>query len=392
MRIISADYIFPVASSPVKNGLIVIDDDGTIKDVLEPTASIEKSNIETHKGLIVPGFVNAHCHLELSHLKGKLKEKTKLTGFVSEILSKRNHFSIDDIKSALKAAEQEMIGNGIVAVGDISNTNHTFEQKQRKNLSYHTFIEVFDINPKNAQPFFDSAASLQSEFPDLKTTLVPHAPYTVSNSLMELLSRKKQDVISIHNQETASENEMFISNTGELANLMIKSGADIRDMKSGGNSLASTFNRLKGFDRIILVHNTYTTKADVDFIKSQFTDLIPNVFFCFCPNANLFIEDRLPDILLFVREGMKVCIGTDSYASNWSLSILDEMKTIAKQFPSISFDTLITWATLNGAEALGFGTQLGSIEKGKKPGLNLLTGIEHEKMLFSNEVHITKLA
>ncbi|HNO71801.1 MAG TPA: amidohydrolase family protein, partial [Bacteroidia bacterium] len=165
MRIISADYIFPVASSPVKNGLIVIDDDGTIKDVLEPTASIEKSNIETHKGLIVPGFVNAHCHLELSHLKGKLKEKTKLTGFVSEILSKRNHFSIDDIKSALKAAEQEMIGNGIVAVGDISNTNHTFEQKQRKNLSYHTFIEVFDINPKNAQPFFDSAASLQSEFP-----------------------------------------------------------------------------------------------------------------------------------------------------------------------------------------------------------------------------------
>ena len=87
-----------------------------------------------------------------------------------------------------------------------------------------------------------------------------------------------------------------------------------------------------------------------------------------------------------------MCIGTDSYASNWSLSILDEMKTIAKQFPSISFNTFLAWATINGAEALGFGTQLGSIQKGKKPGLNLLTGIEYEKMLFSDDVQVTKLA
>jgi cytosine/adenosine deaminase-related metal-dependent hydrolase len=98
----------------------------------------------------------------------------------------------------------------------------------------------------------------------------------------------------------------------------------------------------------------------------------PHVFWATCPNANLYIENRLPDYRVFLDTGARVSIGTDSLTSNWQLSILEEMKTIARYQSYVPFDTLLRWATLNGAEALGFDDTLGSLDPGKTPGLLLL--------------------
>jgi aminodeoxyfutalosine deaminase len=391
MRKISADYIFPVSSPPVKNGIVLIDDTGIILDVLSPNSERQAPDSEVYSGIIVPGFINTHCHLELSHLKGQLSEGKGLTEFISELIPKRDKFQLEQIKLAIISAEEEMLRNGIVAVGDISNTDHSFEQKKKGRMLYHTFIEAFDLNADKAKNIFDAALCLQTQNPKLRTSITPHAPYSVSGKLLELIDNLKQPILSIHNQETASENELFFSGTGSLAELMQKAEVDIDSKRRAKGSLLFTFGGLIEAIKILLVHNTFTSKVDIDLMKHYVQGGECEVTFCLCPRANLYIENCLPNIPMFLEAGVKFTIGTDSYASNWSLSILDEMKTISKHFSEISFENLILWATKNGAEFLGMDKELGTIEKGKKPGLNLIQGIDLQEMKLSDRVEVKKL-
>lgn len=389
MRKISADHIYTISSSPIKNGVVTVDDSGKILDIsTRETHDDQNKDIEYYNGIICPGFVNTHCHLELSHLKDQVSENKGMTGFITELLSKRGNFSESDIQKAIENAEEKMIENGIVAVGDISNVNASFFVKSKGNLFYHTFIEIFSMDPAKAQQIFQSGKFLESELKKIiepvkeknRCSVVPHAPYTMSVELLSLInedSRKNNSIITIHNQESAGENELFENNSGVMYETFKKMGIDSRLMrKTGMNALRSTLPYIKNFSRILLVHNTFTTKEDLDFIKSLLPNHQSSVYFCTCPNANLYIENRIPDYNLFINEKCNVTIGTDSLASNHSLSILNELKTISKTHPDIPLDTLLKWATSNGAEFLGF-SELGSIVPGKRPGLNLLQNIDN---------------
>ncbi len=395
MHNISADYIFPISSPPIKNGVITIDGDGRIVDIISnisehPISTL--ANIQHHKGIICPGFINTHCHLELSHLRSQIHENKGMAGFVKEILTTRFNFSDKEIQQAIADAEKEMMNNGIVAVGDISNNNSTFKQKAKGNLWYHTFIEVFNMDDAKAEDTFIKGKQLQKELQPLSNSIVPHAPYTMSEKLLMLINEEAEatkSIITIHNQESKEESELFISKSGTLYELFKSMGINTDLIRETGvNSLRSTLPLIKDAEKILLVHNTYTTKEDIQFIKSQISNLKPQIYFCTCPNANIYIENNLPDYNLFIEEDIPVTIGTDSLASNWSLSILDEIKTIAKHFPHIPLQTLLTWATKNGAEFLGL-SNMGTIEKGKKPGLNLLTNIDG--MRITNETKVIPL-
>src|SRR5947208_1549861 len=126
MKSFKADYIYPVCADPIKNGIVTVDDFGKIISVIDPASSIEtfSSPVEQVSGIICPGFVNTHCHLELSHLKDKVKQRTGLVNFIIDIQTNRGADSALVLEAAAKA-DAEMYDNGIVAVGDISNTNST---------------------------------------------------------------------------------------------------------------------------------------------------------------------------------------------------------------------------------------------------------------------------
>ncbi len=385
MRKLSADYIFPVSSEPIANGVITVDDDGVILDVNSGGTMADKENIEFYKGIICPGFVNTHCHLELSHMRSQIPENTGMTGFVKEIISKRNLFSDHEIRRAIIDAEREMIKNGIVAVGDISNNNSTFRQKAKRNIYYHTFIEVFDLNPERAAEVFENALSLSKELwtldVQLLNSITPHAPYSVSDNLFKLVydeALKNNSILSIHNQESESENELFISKTGAIFQSFSQMGINMDFIKKTTlSSLQSTFLKLPVPQKKLLVHNTFTSKEDIEFVtinsKSE------TVYWCTCPNANMYIESKLPNYSLFSNSNALVTIGTDSLASNWSLSVLDELKTITKHYPQLPLQTLLLWATKNGADFLGL-KSLGTLEKGKAPGINLLQQMQGLKI------------
>lgn len=369
---------------------MIVDDEGVITSPPAPLLG-ERGDVEKYDGIIVPGFVNTHCHLELSHLKGLIPEGKGLVNFISELVPKRDKFSPEVIKSAIIAAEEEMFRNGIVAVGDISNTDHSFEQKKKERLTYHTFIEAFDLDPSKAQHVFDEALKLQKSTSGIETSVAPHATYTVSGKLMELIDNLKQSILSIHNQETASENELFNSGTGPLAEMLERAGVDMDSKRKAKNPLLFILGALIEARKLLLVHNTFTSKADLELMKHYMLGSELEVILCLCPRANLYIENRLPDTPMFLEAGMKITLGTDSLASNRSLSILEEMKIISKQFPQIPFEALLAWATQNGAEALGFEKELGTIEKGKKPGLNLIKGIDLAKMQLTEATEVERL-
>ncbi|MBX2814777.1 MAG: amidohydrolase family protein, partial [Saprospiraceae bacterium] len=336
--------------------------------------------IERHRGILVPGYVNAHCHLELSHMLGKVDTGTGLPSFIRSVVSERDA-SPEEISEAIREADREMSNNGIVAVGDISNTDHSFETKNRSNIAYYTFIELFDfLLEDQADETLERHRKIYLQAPDHgahRKSYVPHAPYSVSGKLFQLINQENQDskkTVSIHNQETPGENELFESGSGPFCDLYQGFGIDLSAFSPiGRSSIHHVLQHLDPSHRWILAHNTLTTRQDISAAEA----VNPDLYWVSNPNANLYIENRLPDYQAFLESGSAVCLGTDSLTSNWQLSIFEEMKTIARFQSFVPLLKLIEWATTNGAKALGMEARLGSIEVGKTPGLNLITPNRH---------------
>jgi cytosine/adenosine deaminase-related metal-dependent hydrolase len=392
MQKLLADWVFPVSSPPIKNGMLIIDDTGMILDVL-PAPEYPEGDIQRFQGTIVPGFINSHCHLELSHMKGMIDSGTGLIPFITAVVRKRNA-PAEVIEQAIWDAEDEMIGNGIVAVGDISNVPDTFAQKQMGRLRYYTFVEMFDfLQEKDAQTCFDQYYKVYEMLntPDgHRKSVVPHAPYSVSNALFRMLNvhnKGGHHTISIHNQEMDAENALFINKSGGLPAFYAGFNISLGDfISTGRTSIYYALDHMDADQRTLFVHNILTNAEEIQDAQTWSN----NIYWATNPNANLYIENRLPDYNVFIENNARVTIGTDSLASNWQLSILEEMKTIARFKSFVPFETMLRWATLNGAEALGFDDTLGSIEVGKKPGLNLLN-FDPEKEELHAGVEVKRL-
>lgn len=360
----------------LENHVLMTDKDGRILDIVHTPEAGE--DIEFHDGIITPGFINCHCHLELSHLRGKVREGTGLVEFVIKVVSDRMQPEVEILK-AIETAENEMISNGIVAVGDICNNVLTISQKQRRRIQYYNFIEVSGWVPSIAQSRIQGANELLEKFSMLNEqySIVPHASYSVSEELWKLIMPfYKNRVVSIHNQESESEDLFFLEGKGDFLRLYESLGiSNAHHVPSNRTSLQSYFQKLEKASKIILVHNTFMTQDDMDLVKEsslyhlQKDSFKPQVFYCLCPNANMYIENRLPPVDLFRKNDCQIVLGTDSLASNWSLNIMDEIISIQQQHSEIPLEEMLRWATINGAKALGMESELGSFEKGKRPGV-----------------------
>lgn len=370
MRKISADIIFPVTSDPVENGVLVLNNNGTVLDVLQGAEADHLDEVEKFSGIICPGFVNTHCHLELSHVKGKIKQGTSLPVFIEE-LQKIRKTDERAIAEAISEAENEMQQNGIVAVADIANGSSSFSQKSKQNMYYHTFIEVFGFNENQSCKIYEKAETLCKQYSrevNKQVSVTPHAPYSVSLALLQKIVNQNF-IFSIHNQESEEENKMFMQGEGLLIEMLKKFGIKTEEWNfPRQHSLPYLLEHIKKQSNILLVHNTFTSANHVEAAMQSNA----NIYWCFCPNANLYIEKVLPNIPVFIKHNCKITLGTDSLASNHHLSILEEIKTIKNYFPSVSFQEMLKWGTLNGAEFLGIEKKAGSLEKGKAPGVLLI--------------------
>lgn len=386
--------------------VLITTEEGVIEAILP--AAEAGDNIQYHPGIISPGFINCHCHLELSHMKGVIPEKTGLVDFVITVMQQRG-FPEEVILDAITAAEADMLQNGIVAVGDICNTTNTGPQKQKGNLHYYNFIEATGFIPQFAEKRFQQSEGVYEQFSEMSivkrekikeretgevrgetkeqennasqlltlhskllTSIVPHAPYSTSLALMQLINQHSAGkVITIHNQETKEEESFFITGESGFRKLFALFNIDTSFFQPSGKSSLQTY--LPSLDKaanLLLVHNTFTNEDDILFAKNlSSVNAHLLTFFCLCPNANRYIENTLPPVDLLRKHNCNIVLGTDSLASNHALSILDELRTLHLNFPHVPTEELLRWATLNGAKALQMDGVLGSLEKGKQPGV-----------------------
>jgi len=390
MKRFSAQYIITNSTPTLKRAVVTTEDDGTIISVADTSGELkENHSLEFHNGIIIPGFVNCHCHLELSHLRGSVPQGSGLGPFVGQINNTRSAES-EVIISSARSADNYMYREGISLCGDICNTSDTFGIKKESRIKYINLVEVFGIDPEKASRRMDivTQVSEASEKMNIKWSLVPHSAYSVSLTLLRLLRNKSENnkVTSVHFLETASEKEFLENNTGVLMESYKQSKFVPERLETVQNHIDAVLREITPAGNLILVHNTFADRNTVKALKKR-----ENLYWCLCPNSNEYIEKVIPPATLLAGEGCVIVIGTDSLASNTKLSILSELITLQMNFPLLSIEDLVGWATVNGAKALGEENTFGTIEPGKKPGLLLLQNVDLVNMKLLPESSVTRL-
>lgn len=378
---VQADLVF-TGKELLQKACVLLSEEGMILNLSkEPPID---ADITFYQGLLMPGLINAHCHLELSWLKGKINSGKGLLAFLSEVSAQnQKELGVDQI-AELEAANQFMWDNGINVVGDISNNVDSLGTKQKSPIQYHTFVECICIDPQKVAQRFFHYSNVLYEFQQYgSASLALHTPYTCCPELIEAVARHSS-FVSIHNQESAEENIFFSQRTGPMETFINSykfKKEDILRKETLSSSLLNTDRLLQGVDRIIYVHNTYSNQEEMAKLGTR-------PYYCLCPKANLFIEGRLPELQHLESMADQIVIGTDSLASNDSLSILDEVLVLHKNGPEIPLESLLKWATLNGAKALDMETEYGSFEVGKSPGVLHIPDIDIANVqLLSSKVH-----
>ena len=336
-------------------------------------------DIEELDGILTPGLINCHCHLELSHLKNVIPPHTGLIEFLCSVVTKRG-FAAEMIQQEIEKAESEMYSNGIIAVGDICNTTDAVRTKSLSKMRWQSLIEVLsftDVKAVENMAHYKSVLDThltELAFPN-RSVLTPHASYSVSPKTFELLNEATPNqIISIHNQEHPAEDQLYKTGGGGLLKLFKIFGVDKSPFPvTGKSSLQSYLPHFRNGQTIFLIHNTYMPPQDIAFANQYAKENGLTLVYCFCANANLYIENKLPVIENFIGSNCQIVLGTDSYSSNWQLSIAKEIQTMHRHFAALPLETILQWATINGAKALQWDNELGSFEKGKQPGVTLLS-------------------
>jgi len=333
-------------------------------EVLLPAAEAPKARYQP--GSLTPGFINAHGHLELSHLQGQFPQHTGLVPFLEAVTRQRGGDS-QNIENSMLVAEQAMRAAGIVAMGDIANTAASIAVKQRSAIRFHTFVEVFGMSAQGWPAGLERGRPVLESFRQagLSASLSPHAPYSVHPALMRELGQRSQgQPISIHMQESPEEGLFFATGEGAFPPFYERLGIPVSRPVPGSSSLHSTLEAFQPGQRLLLVHNTCASAADLETAATAEQE----VSWCLCPGANRYIENRLPDVALFRRYPKRVLIGTDSLASNHQLSVLSEIQLLLEADPGLTPALAIQWACGNAARFFGW-PDLGTLEPGKRPGL-----------------------
>ena len=377
---VAASFVYTLdAEEPIRNGYVEYYDDGTIAGVgeCEDIASEERFL----EGAIVPGFVNAHCHVELSHLHGKFRKGTGMAGFIDQINELRDWAGREVKASLVKDWMDKMWKDGVSAMADISNDDSSFEVKASHPMYTRTFLEVFGSEPHMCDGVMSDVTALNAVADEagIDAAPTPHSCYTMSPQLLSAsaLAGLEKGYLSYHSQESQEEEDLIRSGSGAMYENRKRSGMSTPPV-TGESSLKYFIDRLSDVkqapydEHILLVHNVCLSKEDIDAAKA----VMKNVFWAICPLSNIFIHEALPPVPLMRENGLDIMVGTDSLSSNDDLDMVKELTCLHVNFPEVPMNELLVWSSLNGARFLSKEDKLGSITPGKKPGLVYIENID----------------
>ena len=382
---VTAEFVYTLESpQPIRNGYVEYDEtDGTILSV---GSCAEGETVEP--GALVPGFVNAHCHVELSHLHKKFRKGTGMAGFIDQINELRDWAGREAKAQLVQEWMDKMWADGVSAMADISNDDSSFDVKGSHQMYTRTFLEVFGSEPHMCEGVMAEVTELGrvADKAGIDAAPTPHSCYTMSPQLLSASAAAglAKGYLSYHSQESQEEEDLLRSGSGAMYENRRRSGMSTPPV-TGESSLKYFLDRLADAkpapydEHILLVHNVCLAQDDIDAAKK----VMNNVYWAVCPLSNIFIHNALPPIPLMRRNGLAITLGTDSLSSNDDLDMVKEMYCLHANFPEVPMSEILTWASMNGAAFLSKEDTLGSLSAGKKPGVVRISEIDGEGFVTS---------
>ncbi len=389
MQKINAVLLITNDGVPVKEAGVAVDRNGRVMEICGAY-----TDPDVYAEVVIPGFVNAHAHLELSHMAGQIPERENgMTGFIRQLISKRFQMSEAERVRAMIEADELMFQDGIVAVGDISNGPESAVVKAKSKIYYHTFVELLGVDGNRAEEIVSAGIDLAIQFREeynLPASLSPHASYSMSDELLRLLFTKinYDEPVTIHVNESPDEVVFSLEGKGPMFDFFSDAGFLKPDYHAAGmRPMDRVMQWLPHSNKCQLVHNVMATNAEIHTA----VQMHPQLYWCVCYNANQYITGSVPPVYDLFMAGANITIGTDSLASNRQLSVLGELKAIHAMFPGTPFTEMVRWSTYNGARFLGLDHLCGSIKTGMKPGLLSLKNINPAQPVFHADVRVERL-
>jgi len=371
MRSYTAEWVLPISREPIRRGAVSIDE-GRIAAVHD-SAPLETTNLGS--AAIMPALVNAHTHLELSYLRGKVPQTERFLDWIRTIMSARRQYpdaADPRIVDAARAAIADAHASGTGLLGDISNTLVTAPLLRDAAMPAQIFYELLRFNvsdpesmTREARAKADAAASADG---DVRVSLAPHAPYSVSPALFTAirtdLDAHPGQVTSVHLGESAEETEFIRRGVGPWRTLLEELGVWTDAWTPPGTSPVAYLEQLGFLDRRVLaVHGVQFDGDDLDRLRARDMTIVS------CPRSNQYVGVGPPPLEAFYAMNVNVAFGTDSLASAPDLNVFAELAEARQLAPRVPARTLLDSATRRGAVALGFEDHLGTLEAGRRAQL-----------------------
>jgi aminodeoxyfutalosine deaminase len=369
-----APWVLPISAPPMRDAWVAIEN-GTIVGIGRAETlpdALRGSGIDTadpvlREVALIPGLVNAHVHLELSWMRGRVAAGESMPAWASALMALRRSADVDPA-AAVQAALDEARASGTALIGDVANTTVTLDPLRHSALSAVVFRELIGFRVEEPEPVIEAALAelgVRSAADRVRPTLVPHAPYSVSPALLAALgNRAPETPMSIHLAESGAERQFLQDGSGPWRSVLEAVGAWNPAWTAPGCGPVAYLDRLGLItSRLLAVHGVHLTGAEIARLAEVRATIVT------CPRSNQWTGAGLPPIDEFYLSGARVAIGTDSLASVDTLSLFDEMAAVRRIAPGVPAGRILRSATLDGAIALGFGATLGSIEPGKRAEL-----------------------
>jgi cytosine/adenosine deaminase-related metal-dependent hydrolase len=362
------------AQAPIARGALVLDGGGRIVAVGEAAAlraHYRDARWEEHAAVLLPGLINAHTHVELSGLRGRVPGGRGFGPWVNEMIDRRNQLSAPEVEEAIESAVSELLAAGTVAVGEVTNTLASVRALGGVPLLVRVFHEVIGLRRDTGEVRIGMAAQERAElhpWPDnCSYALAPHTPFTLHPEVLsEVVQRARAlgQLTSLHLCEHAAERAYLQDGSGPFAEFLASRGSSVVDWPSPGLDPVRYAARLGAVaPGVLCVHLADARPDEIALVAAARAPVV------LCPRSNLYIEVKLPPLLELLQAGISPALGTDSLASCASLDVLEDARALHERFPSVAPRTLLAMATSFGGAALGLADRVGSLRPGLAPGV-----------------------
>jgi cytosine/adenosine deaminase-related metal-dependent hydrolase len=364
---LAASWVLPIDGPPLRDGRVVCEGDrvswvGRAADPGAPEAPVR----DLGAGVLLPGLVNAHCHLELSHLAGQIRLGEGFVPWVEAVVAARERAG-DPGTGAWADAIRFLEEHGTVAVGDVSNALGPLGLLGASRLRAVVFLELLAWDPARAEATVawadeQLAAAARTPAPGVEVRLAAHAPHSVSPELWALLA-DRGGVASLHLAESPEESRFLAEGDGPWAEFLVRRDLGHVFFRPPGQSPVEYVDRFGLLSpSLVAAHGVQVDEADRERLARR------GVAVALCPRSNRNIGVGRADVPALLDAGVRLCLGTDSLASVETLDVLDDAVALAREFPDLDRAAIVRMATAGGAEALGL-DDFGTVAPGKRATL-----------------------